>query len=170
MDELRIGDAERDDALRMLAEHLAAGRLDIDEHSERSSQIISARTRGEIRKLFVDLPEPHPLLGRSPAPGTGRGVPSGQPSPADARLAVRSRKAAAVRTFAAGLTPLVWCICIAVFVMTDVGWWMFLVPIAYSALLSAWEQASGGKHPAKSPEESHDKPHTDPRADNRPNE
>jgi hypothetical protein len=158
-DKLRVGDAERDDALRTLAEHLAAGRLDIEEHSERSSQIISARTRGDIRKVFVDLPEPHPDLSGSATVGAGGSGPgrgsldrhsggtSGQVSLPDGKAAARRRRGAAVRAFASGLTPFVWCVCIAVFVMTSTGWWMFLVPIAYSALLSAWSQASGDQHP-----------------------
>jgi hypothetical protein len=152
MDEVRVGDAERDDALQLLAEHLAAGRIDIDEHSERTSRIIAARTRGEIKAVFADLPDPHPLLDRSPAT-TGDRAARRRANQAG-QAAVPPRRGAALRTFAGGLTPFVWCVCIAVFVFAQAGWWVLLVPIAYSALLSAWAQARGDP-PVRKPSDSH---------------
>jgi hypothetical protein len=147
MDEVRIGDAERDDALHKLGEHLAAGRIDIEEHSERSSRIIAGRTRGDVRAVFADLPEPRPLLDQPPTsgPGVGPAAPVRTNQPGSAPV-VPAQKGSALRRFAGGLTPLVWCVCIAVFVMAQVGWWVFLVPIAYSVLLSAWGQAAGDPH------------------------
>ena len=61
---IRISDSEREDALGKLGEHLGAGRLDIDEYGERSAQVATAKTRGELLGLFGDLPEPKPAFGQ----------------------------------------------------------------------------------------------------------
>ena len=55
-DQLRLSDAEREAAVARLGEHYAAGRLDKDEYDERSDAIWSARTRGDLRPVFRDLP------------------------------------------------------------------------------------------------------------------
>ena len=55
-DQLRISDAERDQAAAALGEHFAQGRLTADEHTERLDRIWAARTRGELRPIFRDLP------------------------------------------------------------------------------------------------------------------
>lgn len=65
--EMRIGDAEREDGLRALGEHMAAGRLTVDEYGDRSAKVATARTRGELLSLFSDLPEPRPRF-HAPAP------------------------------------------------------------------------------------------------------
>ncbi len=44
--DLRIGDAEREHALRALGEHMGLGRLDVEEYGERSARITTAKTRG----------------------------------------------------------------------------------------------------------------------------
>ena len=54
--EIRIGDAEREDAVRRLGEHYEAGRLTADEHSERVDQALRARTNSDLTALFADLP------------------------------------------------------------------------------------------------------------------
>ena len=54
----RIGNAERDRAAELLADHYAAGRLDHDEYSERLDAIWSAKTRPDLDDLFWDLPRP----------------------------------------------------------------------------------------------------------------
>jgi Domain of unknown function (DUF1707) len=53
---LRIGDAERDVALRELGDHFAAGRIDETEFDERASAALAARTQPELDVLFADLP------------------------------------------------------------------------------------------------------------------
>jgi hypothetical protein len=58
---LRIGNDERDAAIKALDEHLTAGRLDAEEYGERIAQASMARTREGLEELFVDLPEPHPF-------------------------------------------------------------------------------------------------------------
>lgn len=58
---LRVGDTDREDAAHRLGEHLIAGRLTADEHSERTTAAYAARTQHDLDALFVDLPgEPHP--------------------------------------------------------------------------------------------------------------
>ena len=54
--DLRIGDAEREQAATELGEHYAQGRITTDEHRERLDQIWAARTRRELAPVFADLP------------------------------------------------------------------------------------------------------------------
>ena len=70
--ELRIGYAEREKAAADLAEHLAAGRLEPDEYTDRVGQVYAARTAGDLMPLFADLPS------LRPAPAAPR--PNRQPS------------------------------------------------------------------------------------------
>ncbi len=58
--EIRIGDAEREQAQTDLGEHYAAGRLDHDEYTVRLDQVWAARTRSELDPVFRDLPRPGP--------------------------------------------------------------------------------------------------------------
>ncbi|MGH3095108.1 MAG: DUF1707 SHOCT-like domain-containing protein [Streptosporangiales bacterium] len=53
---VRIGDAEREEAVRRIGEHFAAGRLTEEEHSERTDQAYAARTQADLEALFGDLP------------------------------------------------------------------------------------------------------------------
>lgn len=62
--DIRVSDAEREEALAKLGEHMSAGRLDIDEYGERSARVATTKTRGELLGLFGDLPEPKPAFGR----------------------------------------------------------------------------------------------------------
>ena len=55
-DQLRISDAEREQAAAVLAEHYAQGRLTTEEHSERLDRIWAARTRSELLPMFRALP------------------------------------------------------------------------------------------------------------------
>ncbi|WP_433606204.1 DUF1707 SHOCT-like domain-containing protein [Prescottella agglutinans] len=54
--EIRIGTAEREHALEALSRHFSDGRLTITEFDERSGQITAATTRGQLDKVFADLP------------------------------------------------------------------------------------------------------------------
>src|SRR3954451_19507158 len=64
--ELRLSDADREDAIARLSEHYAAGRLDKDEFDERSDAIWTARTGADLAPIFADL---EPATSR---PGPGR--------------------------------------------------------------------------------------------------
>jgi hypothetical protein len=55
---VRIGDAERDEALTTLGEHFAAGRLNREEFDERAEQAMAARFDSDLAVLFKDLPKP----------------------------------------------------------------------------------------------------------------
>ncbi|ONI83767.1 hypothetical protein ALI22I_35540 [Saccharothrix sp. ALI-22-I] len=58
--DIRIGDAEREQALELLGTHLGEGRLSVDEYGERSARVATAKTRGDLYGLFSDLPAPRP--------------------------------------------------------------------------------------------------------------
>lgn len=57
---VRIGDAERDQAVSDLGDHFAAGRLTRAEFDERADQAMQARFSSDLAPLFVDLPQPAP--------------------------------------------------------------------------------------------------------------
>ncbi|WP_020392685.1 DUF1707 SHOCT-like domain-containing protein [Kribbella catacumbae] len=71
---LRIGDAERDEAVSSLSEHFVAGRLTQEEFEERSNQATQARYADEVELLFADLPD----LTAAPA-ANHRGFRAGHP-------------------------------------------------------------------------------------------
>ncbi|WP_371404810.1 DUF1707 domain-containing protein [Kribbella sp. NBC_00662] len=53
---VRIGDAERDQAVSLLSDHFVAGRLTQAEFEERSEQATRSRYGDELEPLFDDLP------------------------------------------------------------------------------------------------------------------
>lgn len=55
--DIRVGDAERSAALEQLSQHFVNGALDSDEFEQRTGEAAVARTRGDVAKLFTDLPE-----------------------------------------------------------------------------------------------------------------
>lgn len=66
--DIRISDAEREEAIAMLGEHLTTGRLELDEYEERCGRAAVARVRGDVEALFADLPAPHPDLSSAVTP------------------------------------------------------------------------------------------------------
>jgi Domain of unknown function (DUF1707) len=54
--ELRVADADRERAVVELREHAVAGRLTLEEFSERVDQAYAARTRGELDVVLRELP------------------------------------------------------------------------------------------------------------------
>ncbi|SDC40353.1 DUF1707 SHOCT-like domain-containing protein [Nocardioides lianchengensis] len=54
--QLRIGDAEREQAAAALGDHFAQGRLSADEHGDRLDRVWAARTRADLAPVFRDLP------------------------------------------------------------------------------------------------------------------
>lgn len=66
---LRVGDSERYEAASALGEHFATGRLDQVEYDTRVQEAYGARTRGDLERLFSDLPAPAPFR---PGPPPGR--------------------------------------------------------------------------------------------------
>ena len=67
--DLRIGDAEREQTMAALREHFAQGRLDHEELDERLERVLSARTARDLAQVTADLPghQPKPAY-REPAP------------------------------------------------------------------------------------------------------
>jgi hypothetical protein len=61
----RVSDAEREQAVLVLRDHLLAGRLTLEEFSERVDSTLRARVRQELRTVQQDLPD---LAHRPPAP------------------------------------------------------------------------------------------------------
>lgn len=66
--DIRISNAERDEAISTLGEHLSTGRLELDEYEDRCGQAAAARTVGDLEALFTDLPAPHPDLSSATPP------------------------------------------------------------------------------------------------------
>ena len=54
--DIRVSDAERDQAIAELSEHFQAGRLTQDEFDDRSGRALQARTGTDLGGLFGDLP------------------------------------------------------------------------------------------------------------------
>jgi hypothetical protein len=71
---IRIGTAEREQAVKALGEHFAQGRLEPSEFEERMTAAYAARTASELDRLFDDLPSPP---GRPSQTSTGQ-YPVGQ--------------------------------------------------------------------------------------------
>jgi hypothetical protein len=68
-EQLRVGDAERHQAATALGDHFATGRLDQAEFDERVQAAYAARTRLDLQRLFLDLPEPAPFrVASAPVP------------------------------------------------------------------------------------------------------
>jgi hypothetical protein len=65
-DDLRIGDAEREEMMAALREHFAQGRITHDELDERLDLTLHARTGRELAKVAEDLPDLRPAV--QPAP------------------------------------------------------------------------------------------------------
>ncbi len=74
---MRASDADRDRTARLLREHHAVGRLDVEEFNERLDKVLTAKTIGELEELTTDLPgiDLYPLPTASmPRKGTGGGL------------------------------------------------------------------------------------------------
>ncbi|WP_007027702.1 DUF1707 SHOCT-like domain-containing protein [Saccharomonospora iraqiensis] len=63
--EYRLSDAERQEALDALSEHVRSGRLDLVEFDQRSAKVGAAIFRRDLEPLFADLPDPRPEVLRA---------------------------------------------------------------------------------------------------------
>jgi hypothetical protein len=77
---MRVSDTEREAAADELREHFASGRLDAEELNDRLSAVFAAKTRGDLKAPFTDLPSGHApagvgagSFGPGPSGGQGRG-------------------------------------------------------------------------------------------------
>jgi hypothetical protein len=137
----RIGDAERDQAVELLREHLAAGRLDREEFEERIERALTARTLVDLLPLFADLPGSKP--GETAAPNhsgasSPPSLPAMTPSPA---LAERSQNRA-LSVAAAVAWPLTIMVC---FMIGWRFWWLIFIPIAISSIAGSRNPRDGGR-------------------------
>ena len=118
--DMRLSDAERNEAVETLSEHVRTGRLDIDEYGTRSAKITAARTRSELVPLFEDLPEPHPRVLRA-----ARDVAPGRPQPP-------------ARRFGVGAVPIAAVVAVLLFFTVARGIWLvFLIPLAVALVFGA---------------------------------
>jgi hypothetical protein len=113
---LRIGHAERTAAQKALDEHLAEGRLTVEEYADRSAAAANAVVAADLAALFTDLPQPHPEL-----PGTAPPVtaPSG---------AVERRTGAL--NLGGGVVLLAVALAVGLFLVTRAGPVFLLIPLA----------------------------------------
>lgn len=93
-DELRLSDNERMTALQALGTHYADGRLDLTEFNERTTKVAEARTIGDLRPLFDDLPGGIPFQPGSLSPR----LPVTQDSSPTRELAELKRKGNLIKT------------------------------------------------------------------------
>ena len=138
---LRIGNVERNAAMKALDAHLEAGRLDVEEYGERSAAAAGATVASELEALFTDLPAPHPVL-----PGSG-----GQPAPvAAAAPVVRDEGTVAQRpsgfldVAAPRIMAVMPFVALALF-FTIGGWWWFLLIPAAGAVLYGGRRGHGDR-------------------------
>jgi hypothetical protein len=69
--DIRVSDAERDQAVAELSEHFQAGRLTQEEFEDRSGRALQARTVRDLAGLFNDLPHNAVATPTAPVPATG---------------------------------------------------------------------------------------------------
>lgn len=77
---IRIGTAEREQAVKALGDHFAEGRLDPQEFEERVAAAYAARTADELDRLFDDLPRAGPRPQHAVPPHTAP-YPTPYPTP-----------------------------------------------------------------------------------------
>ncbi|AYJ49230.1 DUF1707 SHOCT-like domain-containing protein [Rhodococcus sp. P1Y] len=136
--DVRIGTAEREQALSNLSQHLSDGRLTLTEFDERSAVVTSATTRRELDSVFTDLPTPslaptasRPLdISKSSKPATPASTPPVPDDGWDWRKAVM------------GAAPII--ALILFFVVPVSNSWLFflLIPLA-GALLFGGDRSRG---------------------------
>ncbi|MDV6012957.1 DUF1707 domain-containing protein [Haloechinothrix sp. LS1_15] len=126
--EFRISDADRQEALDALNEHVRTGRLGLEEFGERSAQVTTAKTLGELAELFVDLPRPRPSVLDRPAQ---------QPAPAR-QAEVADSPGPVASWLVSAAVPLSAVVAIVLYFTVARGIFLvFLIPIAVALLVSA---------------------------------
>jgi uncharacterized protein DUF1707 len=119
---LRIGNTERTAAIRALDEHLAAGRLGIDEYADRTAAATSAVVAADLAALFTDLPEPHPQLPGSPTAPLQPVTPAPVAQPPSGRRALAN--------WGPHLMPIAVIVAIGLFLVMRQGSVFVLIPLA----------------------------------------
>ncbi|MFI9272038.1 DUF1707 domain-containing protein [Kitasatospora sp. NPDC052896] len=130
--DVRVGAAERDNAVEALSVHMVAGRLSMGEFEDRVDLAHAAVARADLQALFEDLPAPGPEFERKtvPAPEAEAAL-VGQGAAGSA--APRGPKERAARA-AYALFPASGAISLGLTALTHSGAWLLLLPpIAYGA-------------------------------------
>jgi Domain of unknown function (DUF1707) len=142
-EDLRAGDADREQVLGRLRVAKAEGRLDIDEFDERAAATLAARTYGELAALTADLPGgppvPRPLGAPAPPPVTPPVppppvIPSVSPAVAS-RSGPESRGAAAAWAGLSVTTLVVWTVVGIATGGLGHPWWIWVV-VPWGVVLS----------------------------------
>ncbi|MFD4292971.1 DUF1707 domain-containing protein [Rhodococcus sp. NPDC058532] len=115
--DIRIGTAEREQALDQLSQHFSAGRLTVTEFDERSGLIAVSSTRGELDRLLADLPALSPQTSVPAAAESGPVAASPRPD------------------WAGRIVALVPLIALVLFFVTGTWVWFLAVPAAGILLL-----------------------------------
>lgn len=121
--EFRLSDAEREEAIEVLGEHMREGRLDIDEYGDRTARVTAAKTRGELVPLFTDLPDPRPAMLREQLPA--------------ARPAAGPLQQAQPLGIAAVAVPVAAVVSILLFAFVAKTWLVFLLPAVVAILVGS---------------------------------
>jgi len=123
----RIAETEREATVEALAEHLAMGRLSIEEFRERLGLAFAATTDGELAEVTVDLPRP----ARAPEP------PLGMASPEE-RAERRARRVERRWTTFSSCNAALWALWGVGMVTTGGHWVGDLWPLWITAPWGAW--------------------------------
>jgi len=124
---LRIGTAERTAAMKALDEHLAAGRLGVEEYADRSALAAGATVASELRALFTDLPAPHPDLGGSPSVDLMKPAAAAPAARADGTVATRAQNF--LDTWGGRVVAVTPIVALALFFVTGHWWFFLLIPV-----------------------------------------
>jgi Domain of unknown function (DUF1707) len=68
---VRVGDADREEVAAQLREHYADGRLTLEELNERLDQTFAAKTKADFSPVLRDLPQSTPVAAGVPTMGGG---------------------------------------------------------------------------------------------------
>jgi hypothetical protein len=130
---IRASDADRDRTAALLREHHAAGRLTMEEFSERMDAALNAKTLSELDDLLADLPVidlyrlPHESLRRPadlPSSSLVPKDPDGTASPVRFSPGTVAMGAWAV---VGGALIAIWAVAAVVGVGTWLPWWLLVV-------------------------------------------
>jgi hypothetical protein len=151
--EPRIGDADRDQAVAFLQEHMAQGRIDASEFDDRMSQALKAKTASELAVLFDDLPAPRPpspdkrpMYQAPPWQQHSFEIPPWQRTPAASpeiahhappAIPQRSKADTVLAVVAAASWPAVLLFC---FATSWSYWWLIFIPIFISSIAGNMRQ------------------------------
>lgn len=137
--DVRVGTAEREQALQSLAAHYEAGRLDADEYEDRRGRAADAPVRSQLTALFIDLPAASAGPGRT---SSGAGAASGAAPPPvvapagqsarderrDRRREHRVGKVGGPSNRWGGLVALSSLVAVVLFFTTHTWLWFLMVP------------------------------------------